>query len=279
MHTCIVTTAHPVDDVRVYSKFARSLLDAGHDVTWVGPEVGFYEGAHFRDPRIAYRLLKAGGGRWNRVRQRKELVRLAASVPGVDWWYTPDPDSAGLILKLSGLNGGRTVFDIHEVFHGAPLQRHTFGRHVAPASALLRQYVSSACRRMDLVIGVSQSVLGHYIEDSTKSMVLPNCAPTWFAQEVPPALEDDGRLTISHGKIIGSNGTPVVVEALKLLEQAEDRVRVLMYDTPDSVAAYSAELRAQIEGEDFESSIAIRKPVSHEAMRSEMQACQLGLIA
>ena len=39
-HVCVFTSAHPTDDVRVNSKIAASLLQAGYSVSWVGPRAG-----------------------------------------------------------------------------------------------------------------------------------------------------------------------------------------------------------------------------------------------
>ena len=42
-HVCIVTSAHPLDDVRVHTKFAESFLQNGWDVSWVGPDIALFD--------------------------------------------------------------------------------------------------------------------------------------------------------------------------------------------------------------------------------------------
>jgi hypothetical protein len=47
IHICIVTTPHPIDDVRLNNKIAHALRKAGFRVTWVVLEHAFFDQAHY----------------------------------------------------------------------------------------------------------------------------------------------------------------------------------------------------------------------------------------
>ena len=58
IHVCILTTGHPVDDVRLRRKLAESLVRDGVQVTWVGPDYKYVEGPKV----VAYAVPFAGRG-------------------------------------------------------------------------------------------------------------------------------------------------------------------------------------------------------------------------
>ncbi|MDO5711982.1 MAG: DapH/DapD/GlmU-related protein, partial [Micrococcales bacterium] len=183
-HLCILTTAHPLDDVRVHTKIATSYLNAGWRVTWVGPDYSFFAGEGFRAPGIDYVLTPPPAGRRDRLASAGRVARAARAVQDVDWWYSPDPDAAAVAVRTARRQGGKVVFDIHEEFHGSMLDRWTFGRPVRAIREAVRRRVAQTCAACDLVVGVNDAVLTPFVPPGAPHFTVRNCAPRWFAQRL-----------------------------------------------------------------------------------------------
>lgn len=97
---------------------------------------------------------------------------------------------------------------------------------------LIRRWVSRTCRRSDLVIGVSESVMKPYVDEARRGIVVRNCAPQWFGDApLEGVVTDDENelLRVMHGKAIPTNGTPRVLDTLEALsEPLATRLRVHM---------------------------------------------------
>ena len=292
-HVCILTSAHPLDDVRVSSKIASSFLDRGFTVSWVGPDLSFFKRRSDLDPRIDYHLTEHGSTKLDRLLSARRVVRKAAEVRGVDWYYCPDPDAAGAAVGLARRTGARVVFDIHEVYHGARLNRWLPGPTAEPVRELVRRRIAATCRRSDLVIGVSGSVLAPYVTDEKPGVPVRNCAPRWFEEF---AERTDGRraegITFMHGKALPSNGTSVVLDAAALLDatalldptalrdDTTDGTRVLMFRSgSQSTQEYQQSLADRIAALHLTDRVQVHDSVTHERMPDFLARCDVGVIA
>ncbi len=273
-HACVVTSAHPIDDVRVRTKIVDSLLQEGWKVSWVGPEVTSHAQDDARSPVIDYSLFKPPSGRAGRLSSSFRIWRAAKRIRDVDWWYSPDPDAIRVATRLAREKGGRSVFDIHEVFHTGHLDRWTFGRRVGWLSRAVRSRVRASCRRSDLVIAVSKSVLEHYAQEGTTSIVVRNCAPINFADTPQETERDPEFLKVMHGKVACGNGSPVVLASLSQMSPAA-AVEVVVFEGP--------EIKSIIERSNLNLSskvqLTVLDRVPHEQMPSLTANCNLGLIA
>jgi hypothetical protein len=242
-HICILTSAHPLDDVRVNSKIAASFLEHGFRVSWVGPEVSYFTDVTDRDDRIAYHLTPPNRSRFDRLTSARRVARKAREVKDVDWYYSPDPDAAEAAVGLARDSSARVLFDIHEIFHGATLDRWLWGRKASHLREYVRRRVARTAKRADLVMGVSESVLRPYTDPRQPQLSVRNCAPKWFADVIAPADQaaqlataEPLRTTFIHGKALPTNGSQVVLEALAHLGEQKSHGRVLMFPSTGPAA-------------------------------------------
>lgn len=280
-HVCIVTSVHPWDDVRVASRIVTAFLDAGYRVTWVGPDSTLVENRAARLPTVDYRLFATQRGRVDRLLGAVRAERLARAVRDVDWWYSPDPDMAGRLPRLSRRKGGRTMFDVHESYHGGLLQRwFPGGRPPSFARKLTRLWISGTCRRVDLVIGVSSSVLEPYCAQQPDHLVVRNLAPKWFAPERAwPTKTNTGRMRILHGKLSDGNGTLQVATAVALLPEAIQRqIEVVMMAVAATPPTSLKEVRLLAKTL-VSPALSTEPGVPHDRMADVMEACSVGLIS
>jgi glycosyltransferase involved in cell wall biosynthesis len=109
---CVMTSAHPAFDVRIFHKQCRSLAAASYQVTLVAPhaESLWRDGIQLKATRIRKkRLQRATLGVWD--------VFRCALKEKADVYHFHDPEliPAGLLLRLLGR---KVIYDVHEDLPG-----------------------------------------------------------------------------------------------------------------------------------------------------------------
>jgi glycosyltransferase involved in cell wall biosynthesis len=115
---CILTSAHPAFNVRIFEKQAKTLVGAGYDVTVIVP----HEKDEFVDG-VQVKAVAKPLGRVVRMTQTpwqiyQEAIRLKADI-----YHFHDPEliPVGLLLKL---RGKRVIYDVHEYNKRKILSKH-----------------------------------------------------------------------------------------------------------------------------------------------------------
>jgi glycosyltransferase involved in cell wall biosynthesis len=105
---CVLTSAHPAFDVRIFHKECKSLRRAGYEVTLVAP--------HQESQRVDGVTLKAvmpATGRLERCFKTTAAVYRAAVAIDADIYHFHDPElmMIGLLLEV---RGKKVIYDLHE---------------------------------------------------------------------------------------------------------------------------------------------------------------------
>jgi len=105
---CVLTSAHPALDVRIFHKECKSLARAGYEVTLIAParEDGDYDG-------IALKCLPVWKNRLERFLRGSIAVYESAMEVDADIYHFHDPELIPTALLLR-LHGKRVIYDIHE---------------------------------------------------------------------------------------------------------------------------------------------------------------------
>lgn len=280
-HICIISTAHPLDDVRVNSKVAQSFLERGYRVSWVGPDLSLFSEKPYRDERISYFLARPNKSRIDRLTAFRRILRAGRPVVDVDWYYAPSPDAAEAAISAAAGTNAKVLFDVLEDYHGTLLDRWVFGRKATLVREYVRKRIARACAQSDLVMAVSDSIMRHYAADLLHTVVVRNCAPKWFA-DGPVAVESvikGGTLRAIHGKIHPNNGTSVVLEALAELS-ADNDIQVVMFSRLlESEASLLTDFERRVEQLGVKDKLDLRDSVAHSEMPAIMRACDVGMVA
>lgn len=279
LHVCIVTTAHPIDDVRVNNKFAYGFRQAGFEVTWVGPGHAFFDHVSFNRHDINFVLAPPNRNRLDRVSCHRRISKLARQIKDVDVYYSPEPDSAQIAVRLARKNHARVIFDLHEIYHGALLDRWLMGMRLQPLRDYFRRKIAKICTRVDLVVGVSAAVLKPYVSSDVSHMIIRSCAPSWFAStaaEVAVGKKQDV-FTIMHGKSDFQRGTREVLEATRIASGSAADILVVIFfqGNQDDEAVFKNMLHEM----NITENIDLRSGVPMQDMPRILSECDAGLIA
>jgi glycosyltransferase involved in cell wall biosynthesis len=105
---CVLTSAHPAFDVRIFHKECKSLARAGYEVTLIAAakENGFHDG-------VALKTLPIWKNRFHRFMRGSLAVYKRALEVDADIYHFHDPEliPAALLLRL---RGKKVIYDIHE---------------------------------------------------------------------------------------------------------------------------------------------------------------------
>jgi len=279
IHICILTSAHPIDDVRVSHKFAHTFIREGFRVTWVGPDYRFSGPDGWQEDQVEYRLFPRAEGKLGRLLAWRGVHRNARPLGGVDVFYCPDPDAAAVAVRLAREKNAHVIFDVHEMYHKAMLSRWIKGPAGLVAAGIIRRHILRTCSRCDLVVGVNEAVLKPYRQACADSLILRSCAPACFAQGPAADVCNPGRstFTIMHGKADLWRGTGTVLEALRLARERVPGLRSIMFET--AYGFDSQVFRRRVAALQLEDAVDLRAAVGLHEMPAILRTCDAGLIA
>jgi len=275
IHVCILTTAHPADDVRVNHKMGQAFRAAGFRVTWVGPNYTFFDPNNFSQYGIDYKFYPLTPGKIGRFMAYRNAYHYGSQIPDVDVFYAPDPDSIVVAVKLSQKNGAKVIFDIHELFHDYMLANWVKGPFVGIAGTMILRKLNKVGSACDLLVGVCENVLHPFQHTLTEKMIVRSCAPAMFSKE-PPAdvcASERKAFTLMHGKSSLVHGTDIVMEALGLAHKECTDIKCIMFGD------FCDESRQRLSALGIEEVIDLRKGVPMQEMPSILRTCDAALIA
>lgn len=281
-HVCVVTTAHPVDDVRVYEKLVRSWLEAGHQVSWVGPDWRQIDSAFAGDSRVNYCLFSANKNRFDRLLSPHLLRRRARELPRADVYYAPDPDSAPVAAELAVSNGSVSIFDIHEAYHDATLRRWVGSFAALPLRRFVQWRLSRVALSCDLVLAVNVRILNCYAVSHSNALVVRSCASVRFvhrSKDRSSAKPISRRFRVMHGKAERGRGTLQVLSAVGILaKQGIDELSLILIRTVnETVHPEDKEIGRQLQA--LASQLEVRQPMPQSEMSALLNTCAVGLIS
>lgn len=283
-HICILTTAHPLDDVRVSNKIAQTFREYGFKVSWVGPDYAYFDHENYDRYGLDYYLFPMGKSKVSRIFfSAHKAFKAALKVQNVDIYFSPEPDSARVAAKLAIKNGAKVIFDVHEVYHDVMLSRWVKGCFFRFLRPYVRKMIARICSRCDLVVGVSRAVLNPYAEVRVPKMIVRNCAPAWFAKNPPADVCDPSRsfLTLMHGKSTLGRGTVTVLEALSIAKNEVNGLKTIMFNTFEGKAEgfEVGNFFTVLKDMNLGSIVDFRDPVPMQEMPAILRSCDIGLIA
>lgn len=278
-HVCILACQHTASDPRVAHRLARSFVERGFRVSWVGPDVGETP----CEPHVKFHLFPARPTRLDRLTRRRRTAQAARTLGKVDIYFAVEPDSAVVALALARQNGAGVVFDIHEFYHREMLLRWVPRWLIPAVGAVVGAWIRRLCCRSELVVGVSDEILKAYHTDVRRALVVRNCASLAMATDTAADVSNKGRaaFTIMHGKSTAGHGTACLISALGILKgRGETGFRAVCFEYFDGPDGLDRErFTALVKHYDVADSIDLRPLIPHTEMASLLAGCNAGLLA
>ena len=236
-HICMLTSAHPALDTRVFYKESRTLVAAGYAVTIVAP----HEGDIVVDG-VSIKGIKKHNGRLKRMTLMVFAVFRSALSANADAYHFHDPELlfAALMLRLLGK---KVIYDVHENYGKSILSRSYLSvwarKPIAGIISRLEQAISGFFSAVVTATDeIQENFAGHH-----RAVRIYNYPFLPTRAALPRKAGQAGALRLIYvGGLIEINGISKIVSAMEFLPPA-DGTRLSLYGE-FRPANYGDEVRA-----------------------------------
>lgn len=167
---CHITSVHPRDDVRVFQKQCKSLLNAGYDVSLVVADSlgdAVCDGIKIKD-------VGKQKGRYARIFMTAYNVYSMAKKIDADIYQLHDPELLpyGVLLKWFG---NKVIYDSHEDMPRAILGKEWIPQNIRKIISYLSEVVENFCaRQLSAVIGATPRITKRFEVIASKAVNVNN---------------------------------------------------------------------------------------------------------
>ncbi|MBQ6819397.1 MAG: glycosyltransferase family 4 protein [Clostridia bacterium] len=206
---CIITSAHPPEDVRIYQKQARSLRRAGYEVTVVNPSLTKTDdlGIEFISADIP------AMGRMKRILTAPNKVYQVAKQVDADVYHMHDPELLGIGKKLS--KKALTIFDSHEDTASQILSKDyipkLMRRMISWGFGVREKYAS---KKFSAIITATDTISDVFVNKGCKKVVTVNNFPMLEEFLAPSPYENRENAICYIGGITRIRGINEIVASL-----------------------------------------------------------------
>jgi hypothetical protein len=211
---CILTSAHPVFDVRIFHKECKTLARAGYDVTLVA---GHSES--LRVDGVTIKAVTPAKGRFERWFKTTAAVYRAAVAVDADIYHFHDPEliPTGLLLRA---RGKKVIYDMHEDLPATVPYKPYVPKWLQPALArVLGIGESLAVRRFSGLIAASPEISARYVAHPNLSVVQNYPLREEFPEDSKTSSRGDYVVYVGL-RITRARGAVEMVRAIELVPEA-----------------------------------------------------------
>ncbi len=211
---CIITTAHPPFDSRIFYKQAKTLVQAGYDVVLIAQHEKdeIFDGVKIIAlPKPRNRFTRMFGLTWRAFRS---ALRQRADV-----YHFHDPEflPLGVLLKL--VTGGRVIYDVHEDYPQAILSRHWLLTPLRKPIARLFDALEKRCaKRFDYVITATDHIRGRLKGTNASSIRNYPFGDDLTFEVCKREKSQDSYILIYAGSLSEEYGVKEMVQALECID-------------------------------------------------------------
>ena len=210
---CILTSVHPSFDTRIFHKQAKSLTDAGYDVTLIAQ--------HDKDETVdGVRIisLPKPRNRFQRmIRLTLRVLRLALKEKAnVYHFHDPELIPVGLFSKLLGV---KVIYDVHEDYPASIRKRDWLPSSMRNIIAdVFNIFEKIGSRFFDAVIPATDSISKRF--QNGKVVILHNYPILHYAADkVNPKSFREDHTIIYAGGISKTRGISEIVQSLEYIDE------------------------------------------------------------
>ncbi|WP_367357257.1 glycosyltransferase family 4 protein [Mesotoga sp.] len=215
MKVCVITTVHPPDDVRI-NRELRSLVKAGHEVSFIAPEGNFdIEG-------VEYLTVSKQKGRVKRfLRGSSEAFSKAIEV-NADVYHFHDPELIGLGKKLKR-HGKKVIYDIHEDYPSVIMMKNWIPAWIRPlVSKTFALYQSAAIKKFDAIVITVREYLTS-ISKYNELAIVPNYPELELLQELSVGTVDSDTGPVRFIYVGSLDDDRAIIESIEAFKILKDK--------------------------------------------------------
>jgi glycosyltransferase involved in cell wall biosynthesis len=266
---CVLTSAHPAFDVRIFHKESKALARAGYEVTLIAQakEDGKHEG-------ITLKALPFWKNRTDRIVRGPFAVYQKALEVDADVYHFHDPEIIPIALLLR-LRGKTVIYDIHEdlprtISYKPYIPRPLVGI-VSKTTELIEDW---AAKRFSALVTASPQIAARFIRTNENLAIVNNYAKMEEIQTSLGPSQRDGEPSLLYVgmRITRARGIEELVRSVGLLPEAL-RARLTLvgnWNPPELPASL-----ASIPGWDRVNFVG---PLNRAGVASELQRAYAGLV-
>ncbi|AGB15630.1 glycosyltransferase [Halovivax ruber XH-70] len=216
MKICILTSSHSTFDTRIFHKQARSLTNAGHDVSIVTP----HESDTVRDGvsicAVGDEDIGSAG-----LEHARAIYRKARSMDA-DVYHFHDPGLLPFGLLLAKRTDARVIYDCHEQYEKA-FRRYDFPPdYLNPLVSLFPAFQSFVANRLDAVITTTETAAEDFRRRGQQNVVtVKNFPLTGHGMAVDSPIERASEHVLVY--VGGLNETRGLEPMLRLVSALRER--------------------------------------------------------
>ena len=264
---CILTTAHPALDVRIFHKQAKSLARAGYDVRLIAP--------HSKDEWIdGVKIIAVP-----KPRNRAERMLLASwrilgkalrEKAHVYHFHDPDLIPVGICLKLFG---SRVIYDVHEDYPESIKTKPWLPTYIRRVVASVFDPFEKICSCFfDAVIPATEDISRRFCHRNV--LILHNYPVLQYAVDKVGAKNfHENHTMIYVGQLAKVRG---IIEIVRSLEYVDKRLQVKLKLLGKSM---DSDFEREIRAIEVFSEVEFVGLVPHEEVFSHLSAASIGLVA
>jgi len=219
---CILTSAHPVFDVRIFYREAITLAKAGYDVTLIAR----HNKKEIVDEVKIVPLPKPRNGFERMTKIVWKLFRLALK-ERADVYHFHDPELLFPCLFLKIFNRAKIIYDVHEDFPSAVKIRHwmppVFRKLVAPVVDIY-QKLFSIC--VDYIITADDNIKKSFFLCPPKKITIFNFPKLEYFKEL--SERRDPNLIIHSGGLTKERGGDIIIDSIRQVKQKFPSIKLLL---------------------------------------------------
>jgi len=218
LRACILTSAHPAFDVRIFHKECKSLLGAGYEVVLIAP--------HERSTSLSGVRVEAVpklGSRWRRMLFTTIAVYKRARKIDADCYHFHDAELIPVALLLR-LAGKAVVYDIHEDLPRTVSYKPYVPKwFLEPLEKILEVAESAAVRFFSGLIAATPEIASRFLRANSLIAIVQNYP---LIEEFPRTMSAEpqtpGYVTYVGQRITVARGAQEMVRAMSLLPASID---------------------------------------------------------
>lgn len=216
---CIITTVHPVFDIRIFQKEAKALVRVGYDVTVIAQ----HEKSEIVDDIMIIALPKPKN-RFSRIFLLTFRVLTIAVHQNAEIYHFHDPEllPIGLLLKL--FTRSKVIYDVHEDVPKQILVKYwipTWFRR--PIAAIFNIFEKMMAKAMDAIVTATESIANNF---RSNNVIVVNNYPelALFPAIKSLSYKENEKIIIYVGDITCDRGALEMVKALEYLDTLRIRL-------------------------------------------------------